>query len=596
MPNAYETAQAFRQALLARDAAAALRLTQAYGAAYVRLQGLLADLTAKIDKERAAGREISEAWLRRQERFQALMLQVNAELGQLAGTAAAEIETNQRAEGQRGLRDSATLMNQAATDAGLSTTFNQINSAAVENLVGALADGSPLKKVLRKYGRENAAVIEKTLIEGVTLGENPRKVARRMREAFGGNLTDALRVARTEQVRAYREASRQNYQANSDRVAGWIWVSSKSLRVCLACLSKDGQFYPLEKPQPSHINCRCTSYPLLKGQEPIQRTLGKDWFAAQPDDVQREMMGIKAHELYKAGKISLEDFEGSKTSAEWGEVTYQRSLKEILGDGGTAKAPRKPAGLSAAEARAKLSKVSDEFESEAKQARAKYDEAAKAELASAVAEDRMFDGKHYNEWRKIKMRLYDAEFEARDRFNEKAREVLYQSEPAEFTVKNQKLEKGWREGVESFRRLIGKGLLDKQEISFKKIRGRANYGLNNEVRVNLLSPAKDIVHELGHWLEDKNQDVFNAVTAFYERRTKGERLTSLPGYRSNEKGKLDKFINPYMGKYYEHQGKRYASEIVSMGLEYFHDRPVEFAQKDPDYFDFIYNLVRGNNG
>ena len=330
MPNVYETAQAFRQALLARDAAAALRLTQAYGASYVRLQSLLADLTAKIDKERAAGREISEAWLRRQERFQALMLQVNAELGQLAGTSAAEIETNQRAEGQRGLRDSATLMNQSATDAGLSTTFNQINPAAVENLVGALADGSPLKKVLRKYGRENAAAIEKALIEGVTLGENPRKVARRMREAFGGNLTDALREARTVQVRAYREASRQNYQANSDRIAGWIWVSSKSLRTCLACLSKDGQFYPLEKPLPGHVNCRCSSYPLLKGQEPIKRTLGKDWFAAQPDDVQREMMGIKAHELFKAGKISLEDFEGSKTSADWGEVTYQRSLKEIL--------------------------------------------------------------------------------------------------------------------------------------------------------------------------------------------------------------------------------------------------------------------------
>ena len=43
-----------------------------------------------------------------------------------------------------------------------------------------------------------------------------------------------------------------------------------------------------------------------------------------------EIMKGLQHILDEKGLISLEDFEGSKTSADWGEVTYQRSLKEIL--------------------------------------------------------------------------------------------------------------------------------------------------------------------------------------------------------------------------------------------------------------------------
>ncbi len=41
------------------------------------------------------------------------------------------------------------------------------------------------------------------------------------------------------------------------------------------------------------------------------------------------------------------------------------------------------------------------------------------------------------------------------------------------------------------------------------------------------------------------------------------------------------------------EGVRYASEIVSMGVEYMYSRPIEFAAKDPDYFDFMFNLLRG---
>ena len=59
-------------------------------------------------------------------------------------------------------------------------------------------------------------------------------------------------------------------------------------------------------------------------------------------------------------------------------------------------------------------------------------------------------------------------------------------------------------------------------------------------------------------------------------------------YGDDELTKADNFIDVYMGKYYKD-----ASEILSMGLQYFYSNPVELMTKDPEYFDFIYNLVRG---
>lgn len=596
MPNIYDFAEQFRAALLARDQSSSRQLIQAYGLAFTRLQVQLAQLTNKIQSARAAGDEITPAWLQREERFKALMQQVGAEINRLAVSADDLITRAQQGEVERALRDSGNLLSAAATDAGVATTFNRVNRGAVESLVGTLGDGSPLKGLLKQLPDDGRQQIEKALIEGVTLGENPRKVATRMREALGGNLTRALRIARTEQVRAYREASRATYRANSDVVSGWEWVASKSQRTCLNCLSRDGQFYELEKPLPAHPQCRCTSIPRLKGKEPIKRTLGKDWFDAQSDNVQREMMGVKAHELFKAGKLGLKDFEGSKTSADWGETTYQRSLKEIFG-GDNAPRSRKPAGLSAAEARAKVIEIGAAGESEVNALRREFDEAAKNEQLAAVAPDRTHLGVEYNKWRINRVDLYRRQQEAQETLNKKLHVVLHQESPAKFKVKNRKLEPSWAKGIESFRRLIGNGLLDDKVINFKKIKGRANYDLRGNVKVTAFDDASVIVHELGHWLEDESRGIFNAVSEFMERRTKGEKIVGMNkfgrGYRFDEVTKPDEFMSPYMGKqYFKRNGERYASEIVSMGLEYMHSRPLEFARRDPDYFDFIYDLVR----
>jgi len=103
----------------------------------------------------------------------------------------------------------------------------------------------------------------------------------------------------------------------------------------------------------------------------------------------------------------------------------------------------------------------------------------------------------------------------------------------------------------------------------------------------------EAIHELGHALEGKDPEVARKAREFYDRRTEGYPVEPLKKYNDSydphEMTKRNKFEDPYMGKIYKHG----ATEIVSMGLEKMWEDPARFAKKDPDYFDFMYNLLRG---
>jgi len=104
------------------------------------------------------------------------------------------------------------------------------------------------------------------------------------------------------------------------------------------------------------------------------------------------------------------------------------------------------------------------------------------------------------------------------------------------------------------------------------------------------------VHEYGHLLEDSNAETRRLAQRFLARRTKGEVPQSLRsiysdrGYRSDEMARRDKFMSAYMGKEYTHD----STEIISMGLEYMYSKPLEFARRDPEMFEFILAVARGD--
>lgn len=104
-----------------------------------------------------------------------------------------------------------------------------------------------------------------------------------------------------------------------------------------------------------------------------------------------------------------------------------------------------------------------------------------------------------------------------------------------------------------------------------------------------------LAHELGHHLEMKVPGMEKKVQDFYDKRTMGESLQSLKkiypqsNFAWSEVTKVDKFINPYMGRKYAHGG----SEIVSMGIQYLLHDPIALLNGDPDYFNFMIDLLQG---
>jgi hypothetical protein len=117
--------------------------------------------------------------------------------------------------------------------------------------------------------------------------------------------------------------------------------------------------------------------------------------------------------------------------------------------------------------------------------------------------------------------------------------------------------------------------------------------------VNMGSGARPqvYVHESGHFLEYRLnglKDWQREAWEYLQKRSKGEPLVSLKeltggNYQEWEKTWKDKFLRPYMGKYYPDK----ATEIISMALEYLYADPETLALKDPDMFDWIVDLLRG---
>ena len=155
--------------------------------------------------------------------------------------------------------------------------------------------------------------------------------------------------------------------------------------------------------------------------------------------------------------------------------------------------------------------------------------------------------------------------------------------------------RNWQRGAEEFNALVSVDVAPSSSARFGQFVGRENYDPNTRiVQVQATSDTRVIVHELGHWLEDHNADVHRKVVAFYEKRTQGYNLEWMgPGYDRREVARKDKFLNLYMGKEYVAGGDRYATEILSMGLDHLYNKTALLARQDPEMFDFIFNVVRG---
>ena len=97
--------------------------------------------------------------------------------------------------------------------------------------------------------------------------------------------------------------------------------------------------------------------------------------------------------------------------------------------------------------------------------------------------------------------------------------------------------------------------------------------------------------------------VKQATAAFLKRRCGKEKATSIRDvfpdateFPKKIKGRKDDFDRYFEGPDAYYVGRKYpngSTEIISKGLEVMYNDPTGFAKADPDYFDFIVDILAG---
>jgi len=345
----FDAIERFRRELLSNERRAASELVRVYGEAWKRIKAELERLHTEYEATKARGEKPGPGWIYQFNRARAFRDQVERELLAFAQYAENQVREQQRDAIEAAERRAEELTRRALGNPppGLTIDWNRIDRYAVETLLGMTQADSPLHRLLLSISGNGAQAAEDALVRGMLLGKNPRQVAREMRRALGTTLSRALTIARTETLRAHREATRASYQANSDIVAGWVWYCALGTRTCAACWAMHGTVHRIDEILDDHPNGRCAMVPKTKtwseigqmygvdlsgiSETSINFPMGADIFEGLPVEQQIKILGPAKYAAWKDGKFTLADVVGRKRSKEWGTHRYEKSLAQLLG-------------------------------------------------------------------------------------------------------------------------------------------------------------------------------------------------------------------------------------------------------------------------
>lgn len=329
-PDIIRAIRRFREGLLYLEQTQVQQMTAAWLTMENRLSGEIDALALEIDALRQAGETVPRSKLIRLERYRRLVAQIRVEMQGYLNQVATQIAEQQRLLLELGISQSSDILRTILTDGGLYTGFDVLPIDALETIIGLAGDGSPLFKLLQASYPDAVEGLTQALVDAILKGVNPRETARLMRNGFGAGLNRALNIARTEQLRAYRLASLQNYE-RSGVVEGYKRLSARDTRVCPACLLADnGQVYPLSTPFDEHPQGRCTPVPVVKGLPVVTWQTGEAWFMSLDAASQLDILGKGRFNAWQAGVFDLAALVSRKVDPVWGGSLVTTPLADLL--------------------------------------------------------------------------------------------------------------------------------------------------------------------------------------------------------------------------------------------------------------------------
>jgi SPP1 gp7 family putative phage head morphogenesis protein len=327
---------------LEREGVAISRMQRAYKAATKASIDELEALEGRIAEREANGEPPSETilWMRQRIIDNIEELGKNLKKFSIEGatiTADGQLEAAILAnEASVGMVEAAAGRKPAGVSLGSSWT--NLPDEQLQAFVGMAGDGSPLGELFATIPQVTTDAMQMALVQGISLGEGPRTVARRVRRAADIGRYRAETIARTEMIRSAREAQRQLYTQNT-AVTGYRRQATQDSRVCLACLALSGTLQATDTIMPSHPNCRCVMIPEtlswaeITGDSSIPDTRPE---VATPESIlaglTREdkfaIMGRKRYEMYLNG-MKLNEMVEVVPNRDWGPTTRVKPLRDF---------------------------------------------------------------------------------------------------------------------------------------------------------------------------------------------------------------------------------------------------------------------------
>jgi SPP1 gp7 family putative phage head morphogenesis protein len=336
----YSVANAYRAKLMAQETDALNELSGLWDDAQTAIDARLSDLLSDLQDLQESGVDPTEYQTRLQSRLQDLMRQIDDEMATLTQKGATRVTDGQRQMVQTAAANAEPFARAAIGSAppSVSLPWNTLPATAFETMVGLSSNGSPLDTLFAEMSGDMKREVRQSLLDGIAQGLNPADVARRMAAITGESRSRTETIARTEMLRASREATRQIYAANEDVVTGYVRLAAEDMRTCVACWALSGSESPTGAIMPQHPSCRCVMIPKVKSwaeitgddslpdDRPVIAT-GEANFASLTDSEQREVLGEARYGLYKDG-VPLRAFVQVYNHPEWGASVRIRNLQE----------------------------------------------------------------------------------------------------------------------------------------------------------------------------------------------------------------------------------------------------------------------------
>jgi len=329
-PDIFDLSDQFRAGLLKRDKAVMKRIISNYQRTYKTIQKEIELLTKEIEIRILSGKTITQKQAISMAQYDNLMISIEEEIGKFGVVLKSELSQAAEDAIAIGVKEARGIVAQAViADGGGVVSIRSLDPAVVEQLLGFLTPESALWNRIDAMPEWTASQVSDHILDGVALGRNPKVIAEGIVNALGGSLTDAMRMARTAQLYAYREASRATYIANADIVEGWIWHSALDDRTCPSCIAMHGKKFPLSEKLNDHYNGRCAAIPVtfLNPDPDIEK--GTDWFDKQDEETQKKILGPGRYEAWKEGKFQLSDIPTEREDSVYGMMRVAKPLKDL---------------------------------------------------------------------------------------------------------------------------------------------------------------------------------------------------------------------------------------------------------------------------